>query len=156
MRYRTRLAAGLAAALAMVLAARGAAAQEDVLHSPEAIRSCLCMQEAITRQSTALGARQRSYDEKRRQLDALDAEVAAARPRVDIKSPASIDAFKQLLARRDAAAQTLAAEATPQYQALVERYNTRVADFNQNCASKSYDAAVLGQVRQSLACPAEQ
>ncbi|MBV9521421.1 MAG: hypothetical protein JO010_01425 [Alphaproteobacteria bacterium] len=133
----------------------GAASAQELVQAPEQIKACLCLGQSIARRSSDLGARQSAYEEKRRTLEALDAQVASARPRVDVKDEASIEAFKQLLDRRDTAAAALAADVSPQYQALVARYNGQVDAFNRDCSGKAYDPVIEAQVQQNLACPAE-
>jgi hypothetical protein len=130
-------------------------AQQPIVSSPDTIRACLCQQQSVNRQVSELAARRQTYDERRRQADALVAEAAARKSQVDINDPAAIAAYSELLGRRDAAVRTLADDLTPRYSAFVGSYNQRVAQYNQQCSGQSFDAAVLSRVQQSLVCPQE-
>ena len=148
------IAAGAVAGVALA-AAGGAAAQQQMLRAPDQVRACLCLGQQVTQESSELAQRRRQWQEKQQQIEALNQQVAAARPKVDVNDPNAIAAFKALLARRDAAAQTFAAEDTPNYRTFAEKYNARVADFNRGCAGKVYDSVVEAQIRQTLSCPKE-
>jgi hypothetical protein len=100
-------------------------------------------------------ARNRDYEQKRKTLEDLDAEVAAKRSRVDVNNAEDVAAFRDLLARRDAAADEFATKTSPDYSAMVDRYNGRVSAFNGQCSGKTYDPAALASVRAALACPKE-
>jgi hypothetical protein len=143
------------AAIAAASFALPADAQQSIVSSPDSIRACLCQQQSVNRQTNELAARRQTYDERRRQADALVAEAAARKPQVDINDPAAIAAYSDLLGRRDAAVRNLADDVTPRYAAFVAAYNQRVAQYNQQCAGQSFDAAVSSQVQQNLVCPQE-
>jgi hypothetical protein len=145
----------MVAAIAAAGLALPAEAQQSLVTSPDTIRSCLCQEQSVGRGARELAARQQSYDERRRQADALVAEAATRKSQVDINDRAAIAAYSELLARRDAAVRDLADVATPQYSAFVAAYNQRVAQYNQQCPNLSFDATVLQQVRQNLVCPPE-
>jgi recombinational DNA repair ATPase RecF len=142
-----------------VLAAAGfalpAGAQQLIVSSPDTIRACLCQQQSVNRQASELAARRQTYDERRRQADALVAEAATRKSQVDINDPAAVAAYSELLGRRDAAVRDLADDLTPRYSAFVSSYNQRVAQYNQQCSGQSFDATVLNQVQQNLVCPPE-
>jgi anti-sigma-K factor RskA len=150
-----RLAICGIAALASIAATKAGSAQQQVLRAPDQIRTCLCMQQSLAHQASELTARQQDYEAQRRQVEKLDADVASQRPQVQVNNTSSVAAFRQLLARRDAAQQNFANTVEPQYAALVEAYDRRVAAFNQSCGGSAYDPNVLAQVQQSLACPPE-
>ena len=44
-------------------------------------------------------------------------------------------------------------QATPAYNAAVERYNSAVETYNGSCAAAVFDPIVLAQVQQALYCP---
>jgi len=150
----TFAAAGAVAAVALTTAG-AASAQQAILSAPDQIAACLCLGQTVTRESSELTQRRDAWQEKQRAVNALDAQVTTERPRVNVEDPSAIAAFKTLLARRDAAAQSFAAEDTPKYQSFVEKYNARVAEFNRSCAGKVYDAVAEAQVRRTLSCPKE-
>jgi hypothetical protein len=132
--------------------ATGATAQE-VVRAPDQIRSCLCQERAVSALNAEVQAQSRAYDDKRQAFQALDRQVQATRPTVNVAKPADVDAFKRLLDQRDRAADDLAGNATRTYSDAVARYNHAVAAYNGSCAGKSYDADQLAEMRRTLSCP---
>lgn len=146
---------GLAVAgvLAMLGATGMSAAEAQVVSSPEAIRSCLCKEQSVAGLNAEVQAQSRTYSQQRASFEALDKQVQSSRPRVDVHNQADVDAFKSLLARRDAAADSLAGPATSNYAAAVQRYNQAVADYNSSCAGKAFDQDALAAQKRALSCP---
>src|SRR5919198_41606 len=140
--------------LAAVAASPGRAQQATMLTSPQEIAACLCLDWAVNTLSSEMAARRKVYDEKRLEFDALDAEVAAARSRVNIENANEIAAFRTLLDRRNAAQTALAEQATPPYTAAVLAYNRRVDEYNARCGTHTYASQALAQARANLTCPA--
>jgi hypothetical protein len=149
------LALGVLAAGAGFCQSGLAAAQGQLLTAPEEVRSCLCLQQVVAKESAALAEQDKAYEARRREVEALDAEVTARRPQVDVNNSVAVAAFRTLLERRDAAQQSFAEQTVPAYAAVVERYNTRVNAFNQACGGKSYDSNVLAEVQRNLVCPVQ-
>lgn len=156
MNHARRFAAyGAFAVIAPIAVASAATAQQQVLRDPEQIRACVCVEQTLKRQAVELAAQRQAYEEARRQVEALDAAVEAQRPQVRVNDRASVDSFRQLLDKRNAAQVSFANQLTPRYAALVEQYNRRATEFNRACAGSSYDAEVLAKVQQGLVCPLE-
>jgi len=141
----------VAAALALPCFAGVAGAQ--VVGSPEVVRSCLCKEQAVASLDAQVQAQSRDYDAKRQAFAALDKQVQQSRPRVDVNNPGDVDAFKRLLAERDAAGDALSGPVTESYAAAVKRYNAAVADYNAGCAGKAFDQDVLAREKRTLSCP---
>jgi len=143
---------GVAAALALLAAGGTAAAQAVTV--PSEVRACACKEALVAALNTEVQAQSRAYESQRETFEALDKAVQTGRPQVNVNSPADVDAFKQLLEKRDTAADTLAGPATRSYADAVQRYNQAVADYNANCAGKSFDPDQLAAAKQNLsACP---
>lgn len=156
MNHARRFAAyGAFAVIAPIAVASAATAQQQVLRDPEQIRACVCVEQTLKRQAVELAAQRQAYEEARRQVEALDAAVEAQRPQVRVNDRASVDSFRQLLDKRNAAQVSFANQLTPRYAALVEQYNRRATEFNRACSGSSYDAEVLAKVQQGLVCPLE-
>jgi Skp family chaperone for outer membrane proteins len=148
---------GLSTAAACLLAAvlGPQAGAQEVLHAPDAIRACLCQHQTMDAYAADLSAARQSYQSETDAVQALDAQVQAAKAKLDPADLAAREAYAALLQRRDAAASRLAADATPTYNAAVQRYNAAVLSYKDDCAGKSYDADTLAKVRTALSCPAE-
>ncbi|HZB90387.1 MAG TPA: hypothetical protein VE397_03030 [Stellaceae bacterium] len=125
----------------------------EVVRAPDEVRACLCKEQAVSSLEAEVQAQKRAYDEKRQTFEALDKQVQTSRPQVNVNNPSDVDAFKRLLAQRDAAADTLDGPATASYDAAVKNYNAAVSDYNTSCAGKAFDQDVMARVKQSLACP---
>lgn len=147
---RNLLCGALALGLFPYAVAAPAAAQ--IVSDPNAIRSCLCEHQFVSAEQESVAADRRGLEAARRRQAALAGEIAEQRAQIDVHNGADIDAFKRLLARRDAAvaATTAAAEA---YDAAAKRYNRSIAAYKTGCAGRSYDGNVLRRVRATLICP---
>jgi hypothetical protein len=131
----------------------GGAGAQELVRSPEQIRDCLCGEQSVAALNTEVQNQSRLYEDKRQAFQQLDQQVQAARPRVNVNNKAEVDAFRGLLARRDAAADALAGEVTRSYADAVTRYNRAVGDYNGGCAGKAYDPDQLAELRRNLSCP---
>lgn len=125
----------------------------ELLHDPDAIRACLCLDQAVTTLSDELNQEDKSYDEQRKALAALESRADAARQQIDPANQAQRAALGQLLDERDAAVQRFAMETTPHHNAIVARYNDAAEAFNRTCGDKTYDWSVLQRVQSALSCP---
>ena len=149
---------GLALLSLALTALAGPAARAQapaVISSPQEVAACLCLEQSVSSLATEVLARNRIYEEKRQALEQLEQQISEMRQKMNVNDVAQVDAFRQLLDRRNAAQAEFADQVTPEYAALVERYNRRVSDFNTQCGSRAYDPAALASVRANLSCPAQ-
>ena len=144
-----------AVALALAVAASPTARAQEVLHAPEAIRACLCRQQAMGAMAADLSAARQSYQSGEGSLKSLDTAVNAAKQKLDPTDLAGREALAKLLQQRDTAQDHLATVTTPQFNAAVNRYNAAVDAYKDDCAGKSYDQEVLAKVQSNLSCPAD-
>jgi hypothetical protein len=126
-----------------------------VISSPQEVAACLCLEQSVSSLANEVLARNRIYDEKRQALEQLEQQVSDMRQRINVNDIAQVDAFRNLLDRRNAAQTEFANQVTPEYAALVERYNRTVSQFNTQCGTRAYDPSVLASVRTTLSCPAQ-
>lgn len=118
------------------------------------IQGCLCEQQEIGALRTVMDQKKQALDGIRGELSALDAQLVSERPRVDVNDPNSVERYKALLARHDAAYQRSIGPVVGDAVAAVNRYNQRVAHYNENCGHQLFDAAVMASVRATLTCTA--
>jgi hypothetical protein len=116
------------------------------------VRACLCEQQEIGALRTVMDEKKQSLDAIRRELTELDAQLVSERPRVDVNDPNSVERYKALLARHDAAYQRSIGPVVGDAVEAVNRYNQRVAHYNDNCGHQLFDAAVMASVRATLTC----
>jgi hypothetical protein len=126
----------------------------EVMHAPDEIRVCLCLDQAVTTLSDDLNREDQTYADQRTALADLESRAKTAREQIDPADPAQREALGRLLNERDAAVRRFAEETTPHHNAIVGRYNNAAEAFNHACGDKSYDWAVLPQVQATLSCPA--
>jgi hypothetical protein len=126
---------------------------QTLMRSPEEISHCLCQNRNVDELKTALDRQFRLYEESRKRYAALEDEVDAVRARMDVRDRDQIESFQRLLDERDAAQRSFQDEATPAYNAVVQRYNGAVDAYNASCANAVFDPIVLAQVQKSLYCP---
>jgi septal ring factor EnvC (AmiA/AmiB activator) len=135
-----------------LLAAVPATAQ-NVLSAPQQVQACLCLEQGTSNLATDVATHKQTYEQRRQELDQLNAQLASLKQRMNVDNPADVAAYAQLFDKRNAAFDTFSRDVEPQYAASVERYNRMVADYNNSCVNKSYDAAVLATVKPTLSCP---
>jgi hypothetical protein len=150
---RTQVLAGGVAFMLLGLGSAGPASAQEVLHAPDAIRSCLCQEQSVSALAAQVLQQNGVYEERRKSLEALNEQVRTQRPQVNVNDPQAVDAFKRLLDQRDQAADAFAGPVTHGYADEVAHYNQTVAAFNSQCGGKAYDPEVLAQVRSNLSCP---
>lgn len=129
------------------------AAAQNVLISPADVAACLCRDQAVKDQKAELTRQQAAYDSAQSEFQQLNTEVETQRPQVNVNDSGSINAFRQLLDRRDAARVRFTDQASPAYSAAVDRYNQSVQSYMNQCGGKSYDSRALEAAQQSLSCP---
>ena len=153
-RQRFRLAAAFGVAV-LVLSTMPGGAQAPPGPSGEASQAaaCLCERQQIAVLGGEMDEKKRSLEQIRHELADLDAQLERARPTVDVNNPESVERYKALLARHDAAYQRSVGPVVGETVAAVNRYNDRVNAYNQGCAHRLFDARVMAQVRATLSCP---
>jgi len=129
------------------------AAAQSVLTSPADVAACLCRDQAVKDQKAELTRQQSDYDGAQSEFQQLNTEVETRRPQVNVNDSGSINAFRQLLDRRDAAQVRFTDQVSPAYAAAVDRYNQSVQSYMNQCGGKSYDSRALEAAQQSLPCP---
>ena len=150
MSSRTWRLATIALAAASFVAPAGA---QTLLRTPQEISHCLCQNRAIDELKAALDRQFRLYEESRQRYAALEDQVEAVRARMNVRDRDQIESFQRLLDQRDAAQHSFQDEATPAYDAIVQRYNAAVDAYNGSCANTVFDPTVLAQVQKGLYCP---
>jgi hypothetical protein len=137
----------------LAVAGIGPAGAQAVIKDPAAVGACLCQQQSLAALLDALHERQQNYETNQKALASLDSELEARRSKMDVYNDADVQAYKQLLQRRDDAAAAFSGDTTQSYNAAVDRYNQALAGYNGSCAGKSYDPTVYSTVQATLSCP---
>ena len=123
--------------------------------SPEAteIAACLCLGQAVAALGADMSAKQRSYAAVRDEVARLDARLERERAGMDVNDPQSIARFRQVLEQRDAAYRRSTGLVTGDLSSVIERYNSRINEYNARCANRPRDPELLGRVQERLSCP---
>ena len=123
--------------------------------SPEAteIATCLCLGQAVAALSADMSAKQRSYAAVRDEVARLDARLERERAGMDVNDPQSVARFRQMLEQRDAAYRRSTGLVTGDLSSVIERYNSRINEYNARCANRPRDPELLGRVQERLSCP---
>ncbi len=144
--------AALVGAGLLALAASGAARAQMPDEAAE-INACLCLQQGLAPLSAAMTAKTNALAAVRRDLADLDAELARARPAVEVNNPDSVARYKALLAQRDTAYQHSIGPIVADADQAVARYSAQVNEYNTRCANHPFDAAMMSQMQAQLSCP---
>lgn len=118
-----------------------------------AARNCLCLEKSVEDRRFELEVRNGIFERARAELEASESEVARRRASVDVNDPTQIDAFRALLARRDAARAHYERNAVPEQQQAVARYNAVVDQLNAACKGRSFTTYAWEAARRDLVCP---
>ena len=123
--------------------------------SPEAaeVAACLCLRQAVDALGADMSARQHAYDDVRGELARLDSQLEQQRARIDVNNPEAVGRFRQLLQQRDAVFRRSTGPVAGDLSAVVERYNSRVNEFNARCANRPRDPRLIESVQATLSCP---
>lgn len=140
--------------VAMVLAALSApAAAQNVLVSPEGVRDCLCLRQAVDFQNAQMSVARGAMDAAQNELNRVRSEIERRRPLVDPTNAAAMAEFTTLLAQEEPARRTLNDEKIPDYNAAVAAYAAAADKYNKQCGGKSLDPAAKAEAEANLVCP---
>ena len=130
-----------------------ATARAQMSSDPTEITTCLCMQQGVAALSSDMSAKTQALAAVRQHLADLDAQLAQARPNVDVNNTQSVERYKALLAQRDAAYQQSLGPVVANADQATARYNSHVSQYNAQCASHQFNADVMAQIQAHLSCP---
>lgn len=128
-------------------------ARAQVLPEPAEISSCLCLQQAVATLSADMNAKMQALNAAHRELANLDAELARQRAAINVNNPDSVARYKALLERRDGAYHQSIGPIHANATQATARYNARVSEYNQRCANRPFNSALVAQVQAHLMCP---
>ncbi len=128
------------------------AAAPGAIIAPELIARCLCTQQRVRDLKQQAADAQRRFDDAKGRLDALNRQMEESRRTVDSDDNTQVDAFRRLVEEDERANAHLFNNVLPETQRVIGRYNASVADFNRDCAGRSFDEAAQAQVRATLNC----
>jgi hypothetical protein len=145
---------GRAAILGLGLIAFSAgAARAQAPPAVAEINACLCLQQAVGALSVDMSAKNQALNATTQHLADLDAQLARERPQVNVNNPDSVARYKALLEQRDAAyRQSIGPVHTDAAQATA-RYNTRVNEYNAQCANRPGIPVFPPQIPLPVTCP---
>jgi hypothetical protein len=141
---------------AAILVAQGAtdtSVAQQVVRSPDEIRTCLCQEQLLSTLNDDVRAQNRAYEDRRQAFEAFNRQVQISRQQVNTNDQVNIDAFKRLLDQRDQSVDSLVNGPMRSYANAVARYNQAVAGYNTACTGKAYDPDQLAELRRNLNCP---
>ena len=139
--------------LVVAVAALPATAQTS--SDPAEINACLCLEREVATMAQSMNDKTRALAAVRQHLADLDAELARERPLVDVNNPNSVDGYKALLDRRDAAYRESIGPVVSDADQAVARYNALVGQYDRQCALHSFNLDIMNQLRAHLSCPAQ-
>jgi hypothetical protein len=140
--------------LGLVLAAAPRPAAAQMSSNPAEINACLCLERQVETTSQSMNDRTQALAAIRQHLADLNAELARERPLVDVNNPGSVDHYKALLDRRDAAYRESVGPVVSEANRAVARYNALANQYDGQCAGHPFDSAVMQEMQAHLACPA--
>jgi hypothetical protein len=143
----------LAFGLGLVAAVAALPATAQMSSDPAEINACLCLEQGVATMARSMNDRTRALNAVRQHLVDLDAELARERPLVDVNNPSSVDRYKALLDRRDAAYRESIGPVVADADQAVARYNALVGQYDRQCALHSFNSEIMNAMRAHLSCP---
>jgi hypothetical protein len=140
-------------AAGLLVSAWIATAQAQMSSDPAEINACLCMQQGISTLSGDMSAKTNTLAGARQHLADLDAQLAQARPNVQVNDPASVQRYKALLLQRDAAYQQSRGPVVTSADQATARYNSLVGQYNARCAGHQFNGDMMASIQAHLSCP---
>jgi hypothetical protein len=137
----------------LLVFACAATARAQMSSDPAEITACLCMQQGVATLSSAMSAKTQALAAVRQHLADLDAQLAQARPNVDVNNPDSVARYKALLQQRDAAYQQSLGPVVTDAEQATARYNGLVGQYNSQCANHQFNADEMASIQAHLSCP---
>ena len=135
------------------LAMSGAAHAQPPSEAAE-ISRCLCMEQQISQLSAEMSAKMAALRRTDQRLAELNARLRRERPVLDVNNPAAVEHFKVLLEERDATWKDSVGSVWTAANDAVALYNDRVHEYNDSCAHRLFDSALMQQIRATLTCQA--
>ena len=139
--------------LGLVLATAPRPAAAEMSSDPAEINACLCLEQGVATMAQSMNDKTRALAEVRQHLADLDAELARERPLVDVNNPGSVDRYKALLDRRDAAYRESIGPVVSEADQAVARYNALVGQYDRQCALHAFNSEIMNEMRAHLSCP---
>ncbi len=148
-----RGAAMLVLGLVLTMAPRFAAAQTS--NDPAEINACLCLEREVETMSQSMNDKTQALAAARQHLADLNAELAQARPLVDVNNQSSVDHYKALLERRDAAYRESIGPVVSEADHAVAHYNSVANQYDSACANHPFNSDIMRDMQARLVCPAQ-
>lgn len=137
--------------MAVLAFAPAAEAQSGPPLTVQEIQQCLCTQPKLQPLQDAWLARQNEYDERQRQLQAIDAEVAAQRQKLNPDDAVGQQVLKDLMAQQQVLRDSISSQTLPALTRARDAYNTAVEQYNGVCTRPRYSVDETA-ARQNLVC----
>jgi hypothetical protein len=141
--------------LGSVLAAAPATADAQTSSDPAEINACLCLEQRVETTRQSMNDKTGALAAVRQHLADLDAELARERPLVDVNSPNSVDQYKALLDRRDAAYRESIGPIVSEVDQAIAQYGALVGQYDRQCALHAFNSAIMNAMRARLSCPSQ-
>ena len=128
-------------------------AQAQMSSDPAEITTCLCMQQGVATLSGDMSAKTNALASARQHVADLDAQLAQARPNVQVNDPESVQRYKALLLQRDAAYRQSLGPVVANADQATARYNNLVGQYNARCAAHQFNGDMMASIQAHLSCP---
>ena len=140
-------------ALAAMPTARSTDTSRNVIHDPQQIRSCLCLEATYKSQQGDISTKQAAYSQATSQKASLEAQIEAAK--AGPLSPEQTDSIRKSSLQQIELLNRINQDYIPALQTSTSAYNDTVARFQESCGGKAYDSDVLARVKPGLTCQAQ-
>jgi hypothetical protein len=116
------------------------------------IGACVCLRQTVDVIRGDMDGKQQALADVRARLEEATRRLEAERSRIDVNDSAAVARFRQQVEQRDALFKR-SGSAVSEAGVAVERYNTRVGQYNARCANRPLDPAIVARIQPTLSCP---
>jgi hypothetical protein len=139
---------------ALVGAAPALAQQVGPGLTPEGVRTCLCLEEAMATHKAEMELRSGIFRERESELERIGMDIEVKRASMNPDDAQAIADLKVLIERQQTLRQLLRRDIQPSYQDSVASFNAVTSAYNEQCAGRRLDKAEVERLQGNLQCPA--
>jgi len=119
----------------------------------DALRFCLCLEQAILGAQNEVDLRTKAFEDTRAQLEAVKQEVATKRASLNENDPAQVTTYRQLVDHQLALQMALEQQLLPADRMAVDRYDRLVFQQRQQCQGRMRYESEVKAMSVNLVCP---
>lgn len=144
------LALPLVAALLVIISLAPAVHAQSL--SVDAVRDCLCREQALAGLREEVAEKRAAYDAAHDRLQFLQRDIDTSRATMNPNDTIQVQLLAEQIQQRDRLRTSIQQNEYPALQGPISRLNAAVAEYNQLCASRPMRKIDIEAARRDLQC----